>query len=69
MLWFSVVFMGVVRLAHTFTQLLSTKSKQTHLRSLTMLADVQFLFNPADDPGSGSRETATVLGLHAQIIF
>lgn len=36
-------------------------------RWMALQADVQFLFNPAVNPGSGSRETATVLGLRAEI--
>ncbi len=38
-------------------------------RWMALQADVQFLFNPAVNPGSGSRETATVLGLSAAIDF
>lgn len=38
-------------------------------RWLAMQADVQFLFNPAVNPSSNSRETATVLGLRAEITF
>ena len=38
-------------------------------RWMTMQADMQFLFNPAANPGAGSRETAIVLGLRAQITF
>ena len=38
-------------------------------RWLAMQADVQFLFNPAVNPRSNSRETATVLGLRAEITF
>lgn len=32
-------------------------------------ADVQFLFDPAVSPKSGTRETATVLGMRAQVTF
>jgi len=38
-------------------------------RWMTLQADAQFLFNPAINPDSGSRETATVLGLRAEIRF
>ena len=38
-------------------------------RWMTMQADMQFLFNPAVNPGAGSRETATIFGLRAQITF
>jgi carbohydrate-selective porin OprB len=38
-------------------------------RWLALTADLQFLFNPAVNPESGSRETATVLGLRAEIEF
>lgn len=38
-------------------------------RWLTMQADAQFLFNPAVNPNSNSRQTATVLGLRAVINF
>lgn len=34
-----------------------------------MQADVQLLFNPAVNSSSNSRETATVLGLRAEITF
>ncbi len=38
-------------------------------RWMALQADVQFLFNAAVNPSSGSRETATVLGLRAEINF
>ena len=38
-------------------------------RWLSIQADTQLLFNPAVSPKSGSRETAVVLGLGAQIAF
>ena len=38
-------------------------------RWMALQADAQFLFNPAVNPGSGSRETAIVLGLRANITF
>jgi porin len=38
-------------------------------RWLALQADLQLLFNPAVNPDSGSRETATVLGLRAEINF
>jgi porin len=38
-------------------------------RWLSLQADVQLLFNPAINPESGSRETATVLGLRARMTF
>jgi porin len=36
---------------------------------LALQADAQFVFNPAVNPDSGSRETATVLGLRAEVSF
>lgn len=38
-------------------------------RWLSIQGDVQFLFNPAVNPESGSRQTATVLGLRARVAF
>ena len=38
-------------------------------RWFALQADVQFLFNPAVHPDSGSRETPTVLGLRAEVAF
>jgi porin len=38
-------------------------------RWLALQADTQFLFNPAVNPNSGRRETASVLGLRAEITF
>lgn len=38
-------------------------------RWLALQADAQLLFNPATNPDSGSRETAVVLGLRAQVSF
>lgn len=38
-------------------------------RWMALQADVQFLFNPAVDPESGRRETATILGLRAELSF
>jgi len=38
-------------------------------RWLSLQADVQWLFNPALSPLSGSRETATVIGMRAQLSF
>ncbi|HWI56008.1 MAG TPA: carbohydrate porin, partial [Bacillota bacterium] len=38
-------------------------------RGLSLQADMQFLFNPAVRPDSGTRVTATVLGLRARIVF
>jgi porin len=38
-------------------------------RWFALQADAQLLFNPAIDPASGSRETATVLGMRANITF
>jgi porin len=36
---------------------------------MALQADLQFLFDPAVNPQSGDRETATVLGLRAEIAF
>jgi porin len=38
-------------------------------RWMTLQADLQFLFNPAVNPSSGTRETATVLGVRAEVSF
>lgn len=36
---------------------------------LALQVDLQFLFNPALNPNSSSRDTATVLGLRADVVF
>jgi porin len=38
-------------------------------RWMSLQADAQWLFNPAVNPSTGSRETATVLGVRAEITF
>ena len=46
---------------------LTYKAQMT--RWLALQADLQFLFNPAVNPSSGTRETATILGLRAEMAF
>ena len=38
-------------------------------RWMALQVNLQFLFNPAVHPHSGSRETATILGVRAEISF
>jgi porin len=59
---------GPTGVAATETTLELTYKAQI-TRWMILQADAQFLFNPAVNPESGTRETATVLGLSAQITF